>query len=220
VRSQERSLFDELIPIRQAIRHAIDEWKIDVIVMSFGFEQEQDSDSEADSIIEAIRYASRKGITMFAAASNDGNNRPDGVAWPARAMEVICVHSGTGFGDKSYFTPLPYDNQRVMVLGDHVESAWPVRMNEPTNRRFMSGTSCAAPIAAGIAAIVLDYARKFLDEEEWLRLRRVDCMRRIFEKMRSERLLEYWWIQPWGFFGQDNSSEWIESEIRKSIKSH
>ena len=63
------------------------------MVMSFGFEVEQDSQIEEHSILKAIRYAGSKGIAMFAAASNDGKNRPEHVSWPARALEVICVHS-------------------------------------------------------------------------------------------------------------------------------
>jgi subtilisin family serine protease len=201
----------------QAIRYAVDIWKVDIIVMSFGFEEEQDSDIEEDSILKAIRHAYHSGISLFAAASNDGNNRPDHVCWPARALEVICVHSGTGTGQPSTFTPGPYDNQRIMVLGEWVKSAWPLRLRSPGNTKYMSGTSCATPIAAGIAAIVLDYARKKLPPERWKRLRRVDGMQRMFERMKDSRVEKYWWIRPWDFFQRNNTLEWIDNEIRKAI---
>lgn len=202
----------------QAIRYAVDIWKVDIIVMSFGFEEEQDSDLEEDSILKAIRHAYHNGISLFAAASNDGNNRPDHVCWPARALEVICVHSGTGTGQPSAFTPGPHDNQRIMVLGEWVKSAWPPRLQSPGNTKYMSGTSCATPIAAGIAAIVLDYARKKLPPERWKRLRRVDGMQRMFERMKDSRVEKYWWIRPWDFFQQQNTLEWIDNEIRKAIR--
>lgn len=188
--------------------------------MSFGFEIEQDSLIEGHSILRAIRYAGSKGVTMFAAASNDGKNRPDHVSWPARALEVICVHSANGAGQPSWFTPGPYDNEKIMVLGEFVLSAWPERLNHPNNRRYMSGTSCATPIAAGIAAIILDYARQFLTPEEWERLRRVDCMQRMLERMKDERTLNYSWIRPWSFFGKNSESGWIQGEIRKVLRSN
>ena len=214
----------------QAIRYAVDEWKVDIIVMSFGFAEEQDSKVEEHSILRAIRYAHRSGISIFAAASNDGNNRPDHVCWPARALEVICVHSGTGTGQSSWFTPGAHDNQRIMVLGESIKPTWPPRLlkspaktkpNQPATKPVtepVSGTSYATPIAAGIAAIVLDYARRVLSQEEWERLRRVDCMRRMFERMRDERIQHYWWIRPWDFFDKQNSSAWIDNEIRKVIR--
>jgi hypothetical protein len=189
-----------------------------MIVMSFGFEKEQDSEIEEHSILKAIRHAHNNGITIFAAASNDGNNRPDHVCWPARALEVICVHSGTGTGQSSWFTPGSHDNQRIMVLGECIKSAWPPRLQSEKNVKFMSGTSCAAPIAAGIAAIVLDYARQVLPEEEWKRLRRVDCMQRMLERMKDDRVRNYWWIRPWDFFSKENTSEWIRDEMKKAIR--
>lgn len=202
----------------QAIRYAVDEWQVDIIVMSFGFEEEQDSDIEENSILKAIRYAYQSGVSLFAAASNDGNNRPDHVCWPARALEVICVHSGTGTGQPSTFTPGPHDNQRIMVLGEWISSAWPAHLKSPGNTKYMSGTSCATPIAAGIAAIVLDYARRTLSPENWKKLRRVDGMQRMFERMRDPRVDKYWWIRPWDFFQKDNTWEWIDNEINKAIK--
>ncbi|KAH7176810.1 peptidase S8/S53 domain-containing protein [Dactylonectria macrodidyma] len=198
--------------ISEAIRHAVDEWKVDIIVMSFGFEDEQ------EPLSESVNYAARNNVLMFAAASNDGKNRPEEVAWPARDMHVICVHSAEGFGTPSTFTPGPQDNQKIMVLGECVKSAWPQRLTSPENHKLMSGTSCAAPIAAGIAAILLDYARGFLEDGEWKRFRRVDSMRRMFEKMRSPGSPSgYWWIRHWKLFDERQSEGWIQGEIRGAL---
>ena len=170
--------------------------------MSFGFEKEQ------DSVYEAIKLANTKGIAMFAAASNAGANREDNVAWPASAPEVICVHSASGRGTKSSFTPEPDDGKRVMVLGECVQSVG----------KYMSGTSCAAPIAAGIAAIVLDYARRVLGQDEWLKLRTTHHMKNMFKIMKNQEKDGYWWIRPWVLFGKDKKAEWIEEEIRRALK--
>lgn len=177
--------------------------------MSFGFGEEHE---ELDS---AIQHAAYHRVLMFAAASNDGKNRPDGVAWPAKDSSVICVHSGDGDGDHSTFTPSPQDSMRVMVLGECVKSAWPPQLQGSKDHRLMSGTSCAAPIAAGIAAIILDYARGFLDESEWKRLRRVASMRRMFESMKDKHSTDgYWWIKHWQWFDPNKSEGWIQGEIR------
>ena len=212
----------------QAIRHAVDEWDVDVIVMAFGFEQEQDSRVEEESILQMIRYAHGKNVTIFAAASNDGHNRPDGVAWPARAAEVICVHAADGEGTPKH-TPGAADGQRVMLLGECVRSAWPQRapkidseqaggLQVRKESRYMSGTSCAAPIAAGIAAIVLDYARDFLTPDDWKRIRRVDGMKKVFEIMKDPRTNEYWWVRPWDLFRKNATPEWIQEEIRRVVE--
>lgn len=193
-------------------------WKVDIIVMSFGFEDEQDSPIEENSIVKSIKHAADNGVTMIAAASNDGRNRPDNVAWPARSIDIICVHSADGDGTPSSFTPGPADNQRVMVLGECVRSAWPEAL-EQGNHKFMSGTSCAAPIAAGVAAVILDYSRRFLTNKEWLKLRKTEYMRKMFEIMKDPREAGgYWWIRPWVLFDGKNTDGWIEGEIRRAIR--
>ncbi|KAJ5726293.1 uncharacterized protein N7483_007650 [Penicillium malachiteum] len=52
-----------------------------------------------------------------------------------------------------------------LVLGESVRSAWPQKLQDE-GEKVMDGTSCATPIAAGIAALVLDYAKVFLTPEE------------------------------------------------------
>lgn len=175
--------------------------------MAFGF---GDRD---ENLFEAISHAAYKEVLMFAAASNDGKNRPDGVAWPASESRVICVHSGDGLGNPSSFTPRAQDGMRIMVLGECVRSAWPLELQSPDGFKHMSGTSCAASIAAGIAAVILDYARGFLSQEEWKRLRRVDSMRRMFGNLKCPHSTDgYWWIMHWTMFGR--TEHWIQDQIR------
>lgn len=189
----------------------MDEWGVDIIVMSFGFGEVH------DQIYRTIQYAALKEVLMFAAASNDGKNRPDGVAWPASDGNVICVHSADGHGTPSTFTPDPQDSRRIMVLGECIKSAWPEHLQSVHGHKLMSGTSCAAPIAAGISALVLDYALGFLCLEEWQRLRRIGSMRSVFQSMTDRPSSGYWWIKHWKWFDSKSSEGWIEGEVRRII---
>jgi hypothetical protein len=193
--------------------HAVDEWDVDIVVMAFGFS------SRPMRLQKAIQHAASKGVLMFAAASNDGLNHPDGVAWPAHDINVICVHSGDGHGKPSAYTPAPQDSMRIMVLGESVRSAWPPQLNHRDGYRLMSGTSCAAPIAAGLAAVVLGYARTFLSGEQWMILRGVTSMRRIFECMTNSpghNVKEYIWIVPGMLFDTRRAEGWVQEQIRKA----
>lgn len=166
--------------------------------------------------VRAIRYAANEGVAMFAAASNDGKNKLRGAAWPARMEEVICVHSFDGHGNPSGFTPRPDGNNTLAVLGEGIKSAWPERLRDK-GERCRNGTSCAAVIAAAMAAVVLDYARAFLDDEEWLELRRVGGLRRMFNQLKNDKTSGYTYMLPWETFSADGSEEWIQEEIRITV---
>ncbi|KKP05304.1 subtilase [Trichoderma harzianum] len=195
--------------IAEAIRYAVDDWKVDIIVMPFGF------GSRNDIVYNSIKHAAFNDVLIFAAASNDGKNRPGGVAWPASESHVICVHSGDGHGNPSSFTPSPKENMRIMVLGECVRSAWPPKLKLPGDVKDMSGTSCAAPIAAGVAAVILDYAREFLSQKEWESFRQTDSMRRMFERLKDpDNHAGYWWVQHWGLFDSKRDESWIRGEIK------
>ncbi|KAL3294911.1 subtilisin-like protein [Colletotrichum asianum] len=199
--------------IAEALRYAVNVWEVDIVVMSFGFFDNN------EVLYQEIQNAAGKGVLMFAAASNGGKNRPDGIAWPAREENVIGIHSADGYGNRSAFTPSPMDNMRVMVLGECINSAWPRKLRSPGDHRQMSGTSCAAPIAAGIAAVVLDCARGFLSGQEWKSLCRVRSMRRMFEAMKDSGSSDgYWWIKHWTLFHEDRKDSWIQEEIRSYIR--
>lgn len=138
----------------QAICWAVDEWDVDIITMSFGF------DDLVGVIHEAVLYAAKRNKIIFAAASNTGNRH--GIAWPARSPQVICIHATDGDGDHSSFTPTSRE-QDFATVGQAVKSYWPPHLCEG-DQVLRSGTSSAAPVAAGIAAIVLEYARPRLSE--------------------------------------------------------
>lgn len=128
-----------------------------MITISFGYPSRPTGHPVLEDAIRRVHF---KNVLMFAAASNNGGNR--GRAFPARQDEVICIHATDGYGNPSSFNSSPMkDHDNFSTLGEDVESAWPVRLGKPTShgvcktRKF--GTSFATPIAAGIAAFLLQF---------------------------------------------------------------
>ncbi|OAA69771.1 Peptidase S8/S53, subtilisin/kexin/sedolisin [Cordyceps fumosorosea ARSEF 2679] len=147
------------VAVAKAINYAIDKekWDVDIISISFGF--------RADSIIEetvgeAIAKAVKKKKLIFAATSNNGHS--SWLAYPAWHPGVIAINSADADGKPSAFLPRDTaDLGMFTALGEAVKSAW-IRSNatpgETSPTRRMTGTSVATPIAAGIAALVLQAA--------------------------------------------------------------
>jgi hypothetical protein len=168
--------------------------------MSFGFER------SVTIIDEAIKYADSKKIIMLAAASNKGGNGV--ITWPARLPQVICIYATDSFGNRCDFTPSPSDNaDNFSVLGHAVKSFWPPHLKQGFEVP-KSGTSTATPIAAGIAALVLQYMRVVLskraqipksDAEVFSKLRTTAGMSRMFRQMVTNKRDGYDYILPWNF---------------------
>ncbi|KAK2009327.1 subtilase [Colletotrichum eremochloae] len=142
--------------IAEAIDRAASVWKVDMIIMCFGFDQP----------IPLIREAIDKALKaetpplFFAATRNDGAHKA--MAWPAKDMSVIGVSSTAADGESSPFNPLE-ENEHYPILyafGDGV----PVRVAAPDDperwiTKYVSGTSYATPVAAALAANLLGCIR-------------------------------------------------------------
>ncbi|HXL03901.1 MAG TPA: S8 family serine peptidase [Bacillota bacterium] len=132
-----------LSEIIEALRYAADHGA-DVVNMSF---QIGDASSGEDFFMEeAIEYAYNKGVTMIAAAGNEGQGW---LAYPARHSKVIAVGAiGPDLNRASWSN---YGNHiDVVAPGDSIVSTWP--MNTFASA---SGTSMAAPQVAGVAALLI-----------------------------------------------------------------
>jgi hypothetical protein len=119
-----------------------------------------------EKLQRAIEDARNK-VSIFAAAGNCRTWENESVAYPARSTDVIRIYSFKGSGASSDFNPEkePQTKQYLGCIGEN--------LTDPTTKHIASpGTSIATAIAAGIGAIVLDFAR-FDDEEspdrDWLK---------------------------------------------------
>lgn len=170
--------------------------------MSFGFVD------EVDSIETALKYAYAKNILVFAAASNSGGNSQP--LWPARSSSVIGVLASTGLGNKYHGNPTRSSHaDNFSVLGTAVESWWPEHMGQ--DRKISSGTSCATPIMAGIAATVMAVLRQPKRVEKMSqakinkrsRLGSADGMRKVLREMVIGERDGYDYVVPWKFLRDD-----------------
>ncbi|KAL2205461.1 hypothetical protein CC79DRAFT_1276231 [Sarocladium strictum] len=201
--------------ITKAIDHAVKEWKVDVISMSFGIREYHEPMSNA------IANALNERTLLFAAASNDGANLDR--AFPAQYPGVFCIHSTDGNGNPSDFNPTASEKDvNYSLLGHHVSSHWPIGMQGyPNPIRSLSGTSVATPIAAGLAASVLSFVRRqdrrvAIESEQlgqWLK--RDNSMDMVFNSMaRRRRGAGYDYITPETLFDRDSTGEDVYRKIR------
>lgn len=201
----------------QAIRTAAFTWNCDIISLSLGFTRGVPCiQTELESAIDA-------GALVFAAASNDGAN--SGLAYPAWHSRVLCIYSTDGYGNKSPFNPPPEKHSGAdgfSIIGQHIRGAWPSNLSpEGANDHVcrLSGTSCATPVAAALAAFVLGFASFACEPEKlkaksFLKLTSYDGMRRVLWKMTALRD-GYQYLNPFQFFSRQKDE--IENDIWKAL---
>ncbi|KAH7218860.1 hypothetical protein DER44DRAFT_846810 [Fusarium oxysporum] len=197
--------WNQMSQIAQAIDYAVTEWNVDIISMSFGF---YDRNNEINAAIDRALGA---GKLLFAAASNEGGNR--GRSRPARSSNVFCIHACDGKGNKGSMNPNPERNSdNFTALGVAVESKW------KGETVYKSGTSFATPIAAGIAANVLEFAglRCGLSPHQMARLKRFEGMQAVFRAMVSERD-GYDYLNPLNLWDEREDEE-VARHIREIIQ--
>jgi subtilisin family serine protease len=156
---------EALVPDKSAVERAIKKaaakpdkdspngggWGVDIINMSFGWPYNH------DGVRRAIDFARQNGVHMFASTSNDGLlGPPNDILYPARSDSVIGVDAADGHGEHTRYAP---SASSQYSRGSRF-SAPSLGISSPHTERAWSGSSFACPIAAGVAALILEFARQ------------------------------------------------------------
>jgi subtilisin family serine protease len=143
--------------VANAIRYAVDNGA-DIINMSFG----KAHSPGKRYVDEAVRYADERGVLLVHAAGNDGADLGDRVSYPNRnyqdggsARHWITVGASAWWSADSLAAPFSnHGRQQVDVFAPGVD----ITSTVPGNRyEANSGTSMAAPMVSGVAALLMAY---------------------------------------------------------------
>ncbi|KFG83178.1 hypothetical protein MANI_002863 [Metarhizium anisopliae] len=191
------------------------EWGVDIITMSFGYPLGH------RGIRDQIIKATQNNILVFAAASNDGRNRPR--MFPARQLSVFAIHSTNGHGHKSHFNPPPQRDENFSILGEYIESAWLTGPAEGSGAtRCLSGTSFATPIAVCLSSFLLIYVPFILPEHKnfFYKMNTYEGLRNVLQAIvtvdESDAGSRYQYLGVERFFNENNRTA-IKEIIRKAL---
>ena len=143
--------------VANAIRYAVDNGA-DIINMSFG----KGFSPGREAVAEAIRHADERGVLMVHAAGNDGEDLAEGWNFPTRAypdggeaslwIEVGASAWTTVDSIAAVFSNYGAREVDVFAPGQAIYAAAPDDDYAPND-----GTSLAAPVVSGIAALLMAY---------------------------------------------------------------
>lgn len=142
--------------VANAIRYAVDNGAR-IINMSFG----KSFSPEKFAVDAAAQYAAEKNVLLIHAAGNDGKNIDKAANFPTDKYEngkTCATWLEIGASDQ-YVNSLPasfsnYGKKNVDVFSPGVDIYAPVPGDKYQNN---SGTSMAAPVTAGVAAVIMSY---------------------------------------------------------------
>jgi subtilisin family serine protease len=145
------------VPNSDAVARAIeiasdtskDGWNVDIINMSFGWEKND------GTIKLALESAYQRKVLLFASTTNSGALQVNEMLYPARSRYVTAVDAATGYGKSAPFAATGSNKARFAAPGLQVKG--------PNGRSLhrVEGSSYASPIAAGIAALILEFSRQY-----------------------------------------------------------
>lgn len=143
--------------VANAIIYAVDNGA-NIINMSFG----KSFSPEKEAVDKAVKYAEKKGVLLIHAAGNDGEDIDKEDNFPRRQyldgkdaktwMEIGASSAGTGSDFVATFSNYGKKNVDVFAPGVDIYSTTP-----GNTYKDEQGTSMAAPVVTGIAAMLMSY---------------------------------------------------------------
>jgi subtilisin family serine protease len=192
---------------------------VDIINLSFGW------DHEHDEVRTALKRCIEQDVLVFAATSNNDLESVSGMAYPASDDRVIAIDAASSRGEWLPSNP-GRDNeiktQRFTALGEGIKTDFPPELGSADGSTRMSGTSAATPIAVGIAALVLEFARQpplGYAKKAAMFLKRPEAMRAVLAGTVAKRFSrhgEYHHLVPAELFTCDKNTvdtgDWYSSK--------
>jgi hypothetical protein len=143
--------------VANAIRYAVDNGA-HIINMSFG----KAFSPQKEAVDAAVRYADQRGVLMVHASGNDGEDLGTSESYPIREYQgggeaSLWIEVGASSWEAPDALAAPFSNygaQRVDIFapGVAIQSAAPGNEYAPED-----GTSLAAPVVTGVAALLMAY---------------------------------------------------------------
>lgn len=155
-------------------------------------------------------------MITFAASGNSGGNRE--CAWPARRPGIVAVCATDGHGSDAGFNQRPFgqeasDHPPLATLGIHIPWSHVDQTNQ-WKHSLISGSSFATPIAAGIAANVLEFTRRQTHFKKTGLLHSCFGMTKVLQAM-SFGIDGFRYLQPWTFWKRAKSGS-LNTQYRLS----
>ena len=142
--------------VANSIRYAVDNGA-QIINMSFG----KSYSPQVEAVYDAIRYAEEKGVLLIHAAGNDGDNvdkvanYPNAHVGKKPASNFLTVGASSENLSETLAGPFSnYGKKNVDLFAPGVSVMSTMPDNEYKNQ---DGTSMAAPVTTGVAALILSY---------------------------------------------------------------
>lgn len=194
-------------------------WGVDIINMSFGWPYDDDHD-----VRSSLRFARDSGVHILASTSNEGLlGPPHDIMYPARDQNVIAIDAADGLGE---YAPTSASSLPGAGGWEKRFSALGLGLTSPHTTKLWNGSSFACPVAAGVVASVLEFARQpplRNSPSVQSHLRTMSGITSILRTMSEKKGPgEFKFLLPWNVLGRvgeqrDQTSYRIVSELRKEF---
>jgi len=167
----------------QAIEWAAKNHQVDIISMSFGWEDEPLVDGYY-AVSNAIAFAMKElnqNVLFFAAASNYGGDHKE--LYPAKHSHVFSIRATNSCGSHQDFNPGLVVGDVHGTLGVGVPAA---QLKNTLIEIGCTGTSAATAVATGIAAHVIGYIHSHDKGKAWSKIKTNSGFKQFLPKISGE----------------------------------